>query len=300
MPVIFSARQSRLRYRQEMRHLTYVTLDAANGGIIRNLNRQGVAVQAVAPLHAEQRVRLRFELRFPRLRVDTYGQVTWANSSGGCGIRFVDLPRQTSRHIDRWIFSNLLEAITRSAVHPQSIFAPLPQPLRTQPAEKSEWQPGKLLDTPTALSDPPAPPQGFTAATGATDIDIHPIRREVSRHGPPFEDGEPGSIFRWFSGPGLAWVADGLVVLAAWLLFTLTFLAITHVVPPWPFGLAGGGAAAVFVSAAYWSLSRILMGSTLGKRLASPKTTIEETLNSPAPVPAFERLAELGPPSGDA
>jgi len=87
------------------------------------LNRYGVAVQAVAPLRPQQRVRLRFELRFPRLRVEAYGHVTWASSTGQCGIRFVDLSKHAARQIDEWIFSNLLESLAREADHPHSIFA---------------------------------------------------------------------------------------------------------------------------------------------------------------------------------
>ena len=79
--VSIAARQARRQYRRELRTLTYITLDQANGGIVRNLNDEGVAVQAVAALRQDQRVRLRFELRFPRLRVETYGQVTWASPS---------------------------------------------------------------------------------------------------------------------------------------------------------------------------------------------------------------------------
>src|SRR5208283_4401482 len=120
--VPFPARQARSHYRHELRTLTYITLDEANGGIIRNLNRDGVAVQAVAPLREQQRVRLRFELRFPRLRVETYGQVSWASPSGQCGIRFVDLPARTGHQIDEWIFSTLLDAAARDAGPARSIF----------------------------------------------------------------------------------------------------------------------------------------------------------------------------------
>src|SRR5258708_23713395 len=105
MPAVsFPARQARTHYRHEVRTLTYVTLDEANGGIVRNLNHEGVAVQAVAPLRQEQRVRLRFELRFSRLRVDAIGQVNLAIPSRHGGIRFADLPPLTPRHIDWWIF----------------------------------------------------------------------------------------------------------------------------------------------------------------------------------------------------
>ena len=119
--VSFPTRQARTHYRHELRTLTYVTLDAANGGIIRNLNSEGVAVQAVAPLRQQQRVRLRFELRFPRLRIESYGEVSWANRSGQCGIRFVDLPARTRREIGQWIFSNLLDGIAREAAN-RSVF----------------------------------------------------------------------------------------------------------------------------------------------------------------------------------
>jgi len=111
--VPFSARQARSHYRHELGTLTYVTLDEANGGIIRNLNRDGVAVQAVAPLRELQDIRVRFELRFPRLRVDARGKVCWSTRSGQCGIRFVDLAPRMGHQIDEWIFSNLLDALAR-------------------------------------------------------------------------------------------------------------------------------------------------------------------------------------------
>src|SRR5271169_2325262 len=120
--VSFPARQTRSHYRHELRTLTYVTLGEANGGIVRNLSHTGVAVQAVTPLCHRQRVRLRFELKFPRLRVETDGQVSWVSSSGQCGIRFVDLPAPTRHQINQWIFSNLVDAIAREAAHPHSMF----------------------------------------------------------------------------------------------------------------------------------------------------------------------------------
>lgn len=108
------ARQARANYRHPLRTLSYVTIDAGNGGIIRNLNRAGLAVQAVAPLRERQRIRLRFEL-FHRLHVDGYGEVTWANPSGQCGIRFLSLPEETARQIDEWIFSDVLEIADRAS-----------------------------------------------------------------------------------------------------------------------------------------------------------------------------------------
>ena len=105
------ARQARANHRHDLRTLTYVVLDEANGGIIRNLNHQGVAVQAVAALRLHQMVRLRFELRSPRVRVEARGEVLWSNSSGQCGVRFLDLSPRMIRQINEWIFGNLLESI---------------------------------------------------------------------------------------------------------------------------------------------------------------------------------------------
>ena len=103
------AKQMRAQHRHELRSLTYVTLDQANGGIVRNLTHDGIGVQVVAALRPQQQLRVRFELRYPRLRVETRGEVMWATFSGQCGIRFLDLPDRTGRQINEWILGNLLE-----------------------------------------------------------------------------------------------------------------------------------------------------------------------------------------------
>src|SRR5271169_4027279 len=106
-----STRQVRAHHRQSLHTLTYVTLDEGNGGIVRNLNHEGVAIQAVGALRLRQRVRVRFELRHPRVRVDCQGEVAWADASGQCGIRFLDLSPHAVRQINEWIFGDLLDTI---------------------------------------------------------------------------------------------------------------------------------------------------------------------------------------------
>jgi len=59
--VAFAARKARVHYRHGLRTLTYVTLDQANGGVVRNLSDKGVTIQAVVPPQPQQTVRLRFE-----------------------------------------------------------------------------------------------------------------------------------------------------------------------------------------------------------------------------------------------
>jgi hypothetical protein len=269
--VSIPARQARAHYRHELRTLTYVTLDEANGGIIRNLNGEGAAVQAVAPLRPQQRVRLRFELRFPRLRVEACGQVSWANSSGQCGIRFVDLPTRTSHQIDEWIFSNLLEAVARDAAHPRSIFgASLVSIAREE--NVSEEEDG------LTVSSPPRPPiplePGF--ARGEEPPLLH------QRRGEDLIDAEfvPAAQLNWLSRPlsgrTLAWLVDSLVVTAGLLLFALIFLSIAHELPPWPLTLGTISAAAVVVAAAYWTLFAVFGGTSVGARLAQAASSLEE------------------------
>ena len=269
--VFFPARQARTHYRHELRTLTYVTLDEANGGIIRNMNHEGVAVQAVAALHQQQRVRLRFELRFPRLRVETYGQVSWASPSGQCGIRFVDLPARASHEINEWIFSNLLDAVAREAAHPRSIFGA--SVVSIVPEEKVPEENDGLT-----LSSSPRPAirlePGFT---GRDEAQILPQDREEDLADPAFD---PHPQLNWLSRPisgrTLAWLVDSLVVIAALLLFALIFLSITHELPQWPLTVAAASSAAVFVAAAYWTVFAVFGGSSLGARLAQAASNLEE------------------------
>lgn len=256
------ARQARAHYRHELRTLTYVTLDDANGGIIRNLNQEGVAVQAVGPLHEQQRVRLRFELRFPRLRVDTFGHVTWASPSGQCGIRFVDMPAHTGHQINEWIFSNLLGAIAREATPPRlNSGASVVSIAREE--NLSEEDDGLIL---SATARPAIRLEPLTTMRDDAEI--------VSGDADYLADliGETDRQLNWLSRPlsgrTLAWLVDGLVVTAALLLFALIFLSIAHELPPWPLTLGTASGAAVFVAAAYWSVFALFGGPSLGARLA--------------------------------
>jgi len=265
----FPARQARTHYRHELRTLTYVTLDEANGGIVRNLSHEGVAVQAVAPLRQEQRVRLRFELRFPRLRVDASGQVSWARPSGQCGIRFVDLPAPTRLQIDEWIFSNLLDAVARDAAHPRPIFGgSVVSILR---AENVPQQEDGLT-----LSAAPHAAIRLEPSFGEQD-NAAPNHREEAP--PELVDGqneELNWLSRPLSGRYLAWLVDGLVVTAALLLFALIFLSITHELPPWPLAVGGASAAAVLVAATYRTMFAVFGGLSLGDRLARAASSLEE------------------------
>jgi hypothetical protein len=295
--VFFPARQARSHYRHELRTLTYVTLDEANGGIVRNLNHEGVAVQAVGPLRQQQRVRLRFELRFPRLRVETYGQVAWASSSGHCGIRFVDLPEPTGHQIDKWIFSNLLDAIAREAAHPRPIFgASVVSIVREENGDDDDAQNDEQNDGLT-LSAPPrrairleprlagrGQPQALHEHSEKEPLNAvaspvhHPSAHDPSHYHPSQHDASAqlSWLSRPLSGRTLAWLVDSLVVIAALLLFALIFLSIAHELPRWRLALGAASAAAVLVTAAYWTLFTVFGGTSPGARLAQAAYILEE------------------------
>ena len=267
----FPARQARSHYRHELRTLTYVTLDEANGGVIRNLNHEGVAVQAVGALRVQQRVRLRFELRFPRLRVEAYGQVSWASPTGQCGIRFVDLPARVSHQINQWMFSNLLDALARETAHSGSIFEPSVLPIIGQGNPSEE-------DDGLTLSSTPRP--AIRLESAFTRRDEERVRLWQGREDSTDTANEAGAQLSWLSRPisarTLAWLVDSLVVVAALLLFAVIFLSIAHELPEWPLTLGAVVAATAFVAAAYWTLFAVFGGPSLGTRLAQATSGFDE------------------------
>ena len=248
------ARQARANHRHDLRTLTYVVLDEANGGIIRNLNHQGVAVQAVAALRLHQMVRLRFELRSPRVRVEARGEVLWSNSSGQCGVRFLDLSPRMIRQINEWIFGNLLESIPQHSTRGGSMLWNV-----TSISGCTEESDG-LIVSPVPREVIQLEPQALPMESS---LEEHKTARPVA--GDPLE-------LDWLSQPlsgrSLAWTVDSLVMVASLLLFGLVFLSVTHELPRWPSSLEAGFGAAILVVALYWGFSIAFGGASLGSRLA--------------------------------
>jgi hypothetical protein len=264
----FPARQTRSHYRHELRTLTYVALDEATGGIIRNLNHEGVAVQAVGALRVDQRIRLRFELRFPRVRVEAYGQVSWTNRSGQCGIRFVDLSSRTSHQINQWIFSSLLDAAAREAVHPMFGASVVSIVREENTAEENDG---------LTLSSSPRPAILLQPSFRRDDVPVQPRNRDEDFADLACEpDAQLSWLYRPISPRTLAWFVDSLVVTAGLLMFAVIFLSIAHELPEWRLTLSAALAAAAFVAAAYWSLLALFGGPSLGVRLAQATSGSEQ------------------------
>ena len=242
---ISPARQTRTQYRHELRALTYVTLDQANGGIVRNLTSDGIGVQAVAAIHPQQPVRVRFELRYPRLRIETRGEVMWSTPSGRCGIRFMDLSAQECAQLKQWIFGNLLEMVAPPVSPGESIFVRTGSRVLQEDGLFVSAAPRKVIQ----LSERSVPAE--TRISALLD--------------------EPESVpLDWLSQPlstrGLAWTVNALVVVAGLLLFAVVFLSVTREAPPWPLATTLG--AGCLVAAMYWGFFQMFGGLSLGDRLA--------------------------------
>jgi hypothetical protein len=260
------ARQARAQHRHELRTLTYVTLDQANGGIVRNLTNSGIGVQLVAAVRPKQQLRVRFELRYPRLQVETRAEVVWATFSGQCGIRFLDAPAALQRQINQWIFGNLLEGISLHGEHPESIFAP-----NSGHAVKAE----ESADGNGRKSSEAEEGDGLIVSETPVKVIELPMHREPPEPVVRQEDAVlipelPPSEFAWLtqplSGRTLAWTVDVLVVVASLLLFTLVFLSVTREAPRWPLLSIVG--AALMMALMYWVFFRVFAGASLGAKLA--------------------------------
>lgn len=269
-----SPRQTRAKHRHELRTLTYVTLDQANGGIVRNLSHSGIGMQAVAAVRPRQQLRVRFELRYPRLQVETRAEVVWSTFSGQCGIRFLEMPAALKRQVGEWILGDLLERISLHSEHSGSMFA-----RSSRAALHDDNGNGNGAVSPGIEDRPNEDKQNGDADEGlmVSAMPIKAIALPMRRDPPPqpiekmMDESPPASNgFEWLSqllsGRTLAWTVDAMVVVAALLLFTLVFLSVTRESPPWPLSMVC--AAALVMAGMYWGFVRVSGGGSLGARLA--------------------------------
>lgn len=268
---VSTERQARARHRHELRTLTYVTLDQANGGIVRNLTHDGIGAQVVAAVRPRQQLRVRFELRYPRLRIEARGEVMWATFSGQCGIRFLDLSPRMARQINEWIFGDLLEG---AVLHNEALES---GDLRLTEAKTGRQVAGENGNDGLRVSGTPVkvielPGRSKAQPRGAQARAAEPPRRD-----------ELDWLSQPLSGRGLAWTVNLLAVVAGLLLFALVFLSVTRELPKWPLGMVAG--AIIFIAAFYWGFFRLFGGTSPGARLArlAGYDAESEALESPSP-----------------
>jgi PilZ domain len=133
--------------RYTLRTLSYVKLDQANGGIVRDVTESGIAIQAVAALRPGQELALSFDLLSPRVRVDTCGRVIWADRNGQAGIQFDGLALRTQNAIRDWLFTQMLSIAALSSR--DSMFA-----LESQLMLSAAVRPAILVDPEEILPSP--------------------------------------------------------------------------------------------------------------------------------------------------
>jgi hypothetical protein len=237
-------RSSRRPYRQKIRSLAHINLDATNGAILRDLSEFGIAMQTVTPLTPDQQVQLRFDLPVPRVRIEAAGRIAWTDSWGQAGVQFVDLPEPSQRLLKEWVFVQILsaaylfapcESATVSGNHAEGatelLFSAAPRPaIRIEPQPIS----------PIALPEPEARLQRFRLLWCPVPISLQALSKLV----------------------------DGLILLCAVLLFAVMSMVLTDVLPTWwvtlPLAIA---VTAIFVGV-YWFLFVYWFRSTPGEHLA--------------------------------
>jgi hypothetical protein len=221
--------------RYTLRSLAYVKLDHGNGGIVRDLTESGAAIQAVSPMQLGEEVLLRFDLLMPRMRVETRGRVVWAEHNGQSGVQFEPLTPRMRRAIRDWLLLQMLSAAAASGR--DSMFA--------------------LPDPQFVLSEQTARPVIVLPETPLREVANIKERPEV-RWG-PFA----------LSVSHFSTCLDGLVLLCAVLIFSISSLAVMGGMPDWP--LAGAlllTSSTIFAAVYSLLFSESLCGATPGKRLA--------------------------------
>lgn len=220
--------------RQTLRSLAYVNLDQGNGGIIRDLTESGIAVQAVGALRPQQEVSLRFDLLSPRVRVETRGRVAWAEPGGQAGIEFMGTTPRVRRALRDWLLTQMLASAAISGR--DSIFSAV---------KENELTFSPVLQAPIV----------------------------VGPHAVAFGEEMSAASVAWgwfrFSERAFSTLVDGLVLLCAVLLFSISCIAVMGGVPAWP--IAGAllfTSAAIFLAIYQILFSEFLCGATPGARLA--------------------------------
>jgi PilZ domain len=260
------ARDARAQHRHELRTLTYVTLDQGNGGIVRNLTSEGMRLQVIAPVSPLQQYSVRLDLRNPRLRIETRGEVVWSTLAGECGIRLLDLSPRTNDQIKEWILGDQTEVVSIHLEQPEPVFfEPVVGSQGTEEAGRTE----------NPDSDEEFDDGLLISATGRRAIELatrpEPMAEPVLLHREVVDSPEETAVpLEWLSAPlsgrGLAWTVNVLVVVAGLLLFAVVFLSLAGEAPRWPLAIIAGMAGVVTLM--YWGFFQLFGGSSFGTRLA--------------------------------
>jgi hypothetical protein len=236
--ILAAGAKQRRHFRQKIHNLAYINLDYSNGGIIRNVSESGIAIQVVSPIDEDQEVQLRFDLLNPRARVEARARVAWTDGSGQAGLEFLAITPRSRRQLKEWLFTQVLGVASQSAAT------------------------GTIFIAEEACE--PAP----KLTVGSVTVPVIQMTEKAAT----VEQRVAPETLPWYPIPEsprtLARMIDGLIIAAAVLMFSLIALAMTHVFPAWPSGLALIAATTAVFTAIYWFLFVSWIGLTPGGLLA--------------------------------
>jgi hypothetical protein len=237
-------RNLRRPYRQKIRTLAHVNLDAANGAILRDLSEFGIAMQTVTPLTPEQQVHLRFDLPSPRVRIEAAGRIAWTDSWGQAGVQFVDLPERSQRLLKEWVFIQILSAAY--------LFSP---------CETAAVQ-GNRAEGATELLFSASPRPAIQLEPQPASPVVLPVLESRARRLRPLWCPAPISL------KALSKLLDSLILLCAVLLFAVMSMVMTDVLPTWFVTLPLAIVVTAVFAGLYWFLFVFWFSSTPGEHLA--------------------------------
>jgi len=99
-------RRGHVRHRLKPFSTVVVQLGPNNGGSLLDISGGGISIQAVAKLHPQVELNLRFRLEGMTEAIDAIGRVKWLGPTQKvAGVSFKNLPKNTQEQIVQWVAS---------------------------------------------------------------------------------------------------------------------------------------------------------------------------------------------------
>jgi hypothetical protein len=71
--------------------------------MVRDITETGVAIEAMEPLTAGRALHIQFKLPAMLSPIQSLADVVWRNDRGAAGLRFLQMPQQQHRQLERWL-----------------------------------------------------------------------------------------------------------------------------------------------------------------------------------------------------
>ncbi|HET6177960.1 MAG TPA: GAF domain-containing protein [Candidatus Sulfotelmatobacter sp.] len=110
----------RRRVRHKIQTPAYASFTTESKGAMLDLHEivdiseEGLAIQCISPLEADERVNLCLDLAECAQPIYTAAKVIWAASSGRAGLRFSDLPPASLSRLREWLFLNAMAGVANA------------------------------------------------------------------------------------------------------------------------------------------------------------------------------------------